>query len=52
MMEMVVHRILASRGMSGAGSSLDSGDWTGLSEKEVIDALLYCQDESDLRARL
>ena len=44
--------ILASRGMPGLALPLDVADLSGVSDEEVVDALLQCKDESDLRARL
>ena len=48
----VRRKILASRGLSGAGFPFEAREWPGVSDEEIIDALLYCEDESDLRARL
>ena len=52
LMSAVASRILASRGMRGLASALNSEALAGLNDEEVIDALLRCSSESDLRARL
>ena len=44
--------ILASRGMPGLESPLEPQELAGVTDEEVVDALLRCKDESDLRARL
>ena len=51
-MNAVAGRILASRGMPGFESPLDARDLARVTDEEVVDALLQCKDESDLRARL
>ena len=51
-MTAVATGILASRGMPGLALPLDTRDLSGVSDEEVVDALLQCRDESDLRARL
>ncbi len=48
----VLPGLLASRGLSDAGFALEARAWTGVNEEEVIDAVLRCKDEGDLRARL
>ena len=44
--------ILASRGVPGLASPLAAGELTGIPDKDVVEALLHCKDEPDLRARL
>ena len=44
--------ILASRGMPALMLSLDREVLSGVSDKEIIGALLQCEDEADLRSRL
>ena len=44
--------ILASRGLPGLESPLEPQELAGVTDEEVVDALLRCKDESDLRARL
>ena len=44
--------ILASRGMPALMLSLDPEVLSGVSDKEIIGALLQCEDEADLRSRL
>ena len=51
-MNAVAGRILAARGMPGFESPLDAWDLARVTDEEVVDALLQCKDESDLRARL
>ena len=51
-MNAVAGRILASRGMPGLESPLEPQALAGVTDEEVVDALLQCKDESDLRARL
>ena len=49
-MAAVMETIPESRGM--ALFQLDERDLTGVTDREVMDALLQCEDESDFRARL
>ena len=51
-LEALMRRIRASRGMPGPAFSLDDRDLAGTTDEEVVDALLQCEDESDFRARL
>ena len=51
-MTAVADRILASRGMPGLALPLGSDELTGTTNEEIVDALLQCKDEPDLRARL
>ena len=51
-MNAVAGRILASRGMPGLQSPLEPQELAGVTDEEIVDALLQCKDESDLRARL
>ena len=51
-MAAVAVRILASRGMPALASPLTAEDMAGVSDEGIIDALVQCKDESDLRARL
>ena len=45
-------RILASRELPGLSSPLDAEDLSGIPDDDVVDALVQCEDESDLRSRL
>lgn len=51
-MTVVAGRILTSRGIPGLALPLDAGDISGVSDEEVVDISLRCEDESDFRARL
>ena len=51
-MNAVAGRILASRGMPGLAPPLKPQELAGVTDEEVVDALLQCKDEPDLRARL
>ena len=51
-MTSVADRILASRGMPGLALPLDPEALVGVADEEIVDALLECRDEPDLRARL
>ena len=51
-MTAVADRILASRGMPGLALPLDADELAGATNDEIVDALLQCRDEPDLRARL
>ena len=51
-MSGVAGPILASRGMTALALPLDAEDLSGVSDEEVVDALIRCKDESDLRTRL
>ena len=52
LMDELIRKILASRGLSGAGFPFEAREWPGVSDEEILDALLHCEDESDFRARL
>ena len=45
-------RLLASRGISGAGLRLNAADLRGIADEEVVDVLLRSEDEADFRTRL
>ena len=51
-LEALMRRIRASRGMSEPAFSLDDRDLAGTTDEEVVDALLQCESGSDFRARL
>ena len=51
-MAAIATRLLASRGLPALSSPLDAGDLSGIPEDDAVDALLQCEDESDLRSRL
>ena len=51
-MEALARRLPASRGSAGAGPRLDPADLRGVTDEEVVDALLRSEDEADFRARL
>jgi hypothetical protein len=51
-MAAVATRILASRGLPGLSAPLDAEDLSGVPDDDAVDALLQCEDESDLRSRL
>lgn len=51
-MTAVSDRILASRGMPGLALPLGADELAGATNEEIVDALLQCKDEPDLRARL
>ena len=38
--------------MPGLQSPLEPQELAGVTDEEIVDALLQCKDESDLRARL
>ena len=50
MAELVMRKLLASRGMSVSG--LDARALEGVPADALVDAALQCKDESDLRERL
>ena len=52
MRQALARRLLASRGISGAGLRLDAADLRGVADEEVVDVLLRSEDETDFRARL
>ena len=51
-MAAVASGLLASRGQPGLSVPFDAEELSGVSDDDVVDALLQCEDESDLRARL
>ena len=51
-MAAVATGILASRGLPALSSPLSAVDLSGVADEDVVDALLACEDESDLHARL
>ena len=51
-MNAVANRILASRGMPGFESPLGARELGRVTDGEIVDALLQCESEPDLRARL
>ena len=51
-MAAVATGILASRGLPALSSPLVAEDVSGVTDEDVVGALLECKDESDLRARL
>ena len=51
-MNAVAGGILTSRGMPGLELPLDARELAGVTDGEVVDALLRCRNESDFRARL
>ena len=52
LLETLMRRILASRGMPEPASRLDDSELAGVTDEEVVDALLQCEDESDFRRRI
>ena len=52
LLETLMRRILASRGMPETAFRLDDSELVGVTDEEVIDALLQCKDESDFRRRI
>ena len=52
LLNVVIRRTLASRGISADGVTLDAVDLAGLTDEDVMDALLECRDSVDFRARL
>lgn len=51
-LNVVARKTLAARGVPAAGLVLDARELAGLSDEDVMDALLACRDAADLRARL
>ena len=47
-----MRRTLASQGQTGPGPRLDARELDGVTDEEVVDALLRSKDEPDFRARL
>ena len=52
LLETLTRSILASRGMPEPAFCLDDSELSGVTDEEVIDALLQCEDESDFRRRI
>ena len=52
LLETLVQKVLASRGQPGLGRRLEARDLAGVTDEEVIDALLGSKDASGFRARL
>ena len=52
LLETLMRRILASRGMPESAFRLDDPELAGVTDEEVVDALLQCEDGSDFRRRV
>ena len=52
LLNVVVQKTLASRGIPAADVILDAHDLADLKDEDVMDALLQCRDAADSRARL
>ena len=52
LMIALARRVLASQGISGTGPRLDAADLRGVTDEDVVDALLRSEDEADFRSRL
>ena len=52
LLETLVRRTLASQGQPGPGPRIDARELDGVTDEEVVDALLRSKDEPDFRARL
>ena len=52
LLNVVIRKTLASRGIPAAEIRLDALDLARLTDEDVMDALLQCRDAIDLRARL
>ncbi len=52
LLNVVIRKTLASRGILAAVATLDARDLAGLTDDDVMDALLACRDAADFRARL
>ena len=52
LLETLMRRTLASQGQPGPGPRLDARELDGVSDEEVVDALLRSKDEPNFRARL
>ena len=52
LLETFMRRTLASRGMPETAFRLDDSELAGVTDEEVVDALLQCEDESDFRRRI
>ena len=51
-LNVVARKTLAARGVPAEDLALDARELAGLSDEDVMDALLACRDAADLRARL
>ena len=51
-LEALMQRILSSQRQPGSGPRLDAGELVGVTDEEVVDALLRSTDEAGFRARL
>ena len=52
LLNVVIQKTLASRGISAADVALDARDLAGLNDEDIMDALLECRDAADFRTRL
>lgn len=52
LLETLMRRILASRGMAEPAFRLDDSELAGVTDEDVIDTLLQYEDESDFRRRI
>ena len=52
LLETLMRRIPTAQGQPGTGPRLDARELDGVSDEEVVDALLRSKDEPDFRARL
>ena len=52
LLNVVIRKTLASRGISADDVTIDDVELAGLTDEDVMDALLECRDAADLRVRL
>lgn len=52
LLNIVIRKTLASRGISADTVTLDAMELAALTDEDAMDALLECRDSADLRARL
>ena len=52
LLNVVIQKTLASRGISAGNFTFDEIELAGLNDEDVMDALLDCRDSADLRTRL
>lgn len=52
LLNVVIRKTLASRGISAGDVTLDAVELAGLTDEDVMDALLACRDANDFHARL
>ena len=52
LLNVVIRKTLASRGISAADVTIDDVELAGLTDEDVMDALLACRDANDFHARL